>query len=69
MATRISYKRKPLTFIINTSELSSNPQSKQLGAEMEGVIVGFLQSDEIAEILANEEYSIIVNSKDNKKIN
>lgn len=66
MATRISYKRKPLTFIINTSELSSNPQSKQLGAEMEGVNVGFLQSDEIAE---NEEYSIIVNSKDNKKIN
>ncbi|CAI9396009.1 hypothetical protein BACSP_04253 [Bacillus sp. T2.9-1] len=39
-----------MTFIINTSELSSNPQSKQLGAEMEVVNVGFLQSDEIAEI-------------------
>ncbi|MEQ2467999.1 DUF4179 domain-containing protein [Niallia hominis] len=67
--TGVSYKREPLTFIISTSELSSNPQSKQLGAEIEGVIVEFLKSDEIADILANEEYSIIVNSKDNKKIN
>jgi len=65
----VSYKRKPLTFIISTSELSTNPTAKQLGAEIEGEIVEFLKSDEIVEILANEEYSIIVNSKDNKKIN
>lgn len=58
-----------MTFIISTSELSTNPTAKQLGAEIEGEIVEFLKSDEIVEILANEEYSIIVNSKDNKKIN
>ncbi|MDU1848195.1 MAG: DUF4179 domain-containing protein [Niallia nealsonii] len=67
--TGVSYKRVPLTFIISTSELSTSPTAKQLGSEIEGEIVKFLQSDEITEILANEEYSIIVNSKDNKKIN
>ncbi|WP_374725457.1 DUF4030 domain-containing protein [Neobacillus drentensis] len=60
---------KPLSFIISTSILSSDPTAKALGTEIESMIVEFLKSEEISPILDNEPYEIIVNSKDNKKIN
>jgi hypothetical protein len=58
-----------LSFIISTSILSSDPTAKALGTEIESMIVEFLESEEISPILDNEPYEIIVNSKDNKKIN
>ncbi|TDL60086.1 DUF4030 domain-containing protein [Rhodococcus qingshengii] len=65
----VGYKDKPLSFIISTSILSSDPTAKALGTEIESMIVEFLKSEEISPILDNESYEIIVNSKDNKKIN
>ncbi|MBT2733465.1 DUF4030 domain-containing protein [Bacillus sp. ISL-7] len=62
-------KDKPLSFIISTSILSSDPTAIALGTEIESMIVEFLQSEDISPILDNEPYEIIVNSKDNKKIN
>jgi hypothetical protein len=67
--TGVSYKSKPLTFIIRTSILSTDPTSKTLGTQIESMIVEFLTSEEISSILGNESYEIIVNSKDKKKIN
>ncbi|MEH7014656.1 DUF4030 domain-containing protein [Neobacillus niacini] len=67
--TGVSYKSKPLNFIISTSILSSDPTAKALGTEIESMIVEFLESEEISPILDDESYEIIVNSKDNKKIN
>jgi Protein of unknown function (DUF4030) len=65
----VSYKSKPFTIIVNTSILGSDPTSKKLGTEIESMIVEFLKSEEISSILKNEPYEIIVNSKDNKKMN
>ncbi|MBX9975092.1 DUF4030 domain-containing protein [Cytobacillus firmus] len=65
----VGFKSKPLTFIITTSILSSDPTAKALGAEIESMIVEFLTSEEISTILENEPYEIIINSKDKKKIN
>lgn len=67
--TGVSYQSKPLSIIIKTSILSSDPTAKTLGTEIESMIVDFLTSEEISSILENESYEIIVNSKDNKKIN
>nr|WP_259549634.1 DUF4030 domain-containing protein [Heyndrickxia oleronia] len=67
--TGVSYKSKPLTFIIRTSILSSDPTAKTLGTEIETIIVEFLASKKISSILDNESYEIIVNGKDNEKIN
>ncbi|TDL76136.1 DUF4030 domain-containing protein [Peribacillus frigoritolerans] len=67
--TGVSYKSKPLSIMIKTSILSSDPTAKSLGTEIESMIVDFLTSEEISSILKNESYEIIVNSKDNKKIN
>ncbi|MFD5853487.1 DUF4030 domain-containing protein [Cytobacillus pseudoceanisediminis] len=65
----VGFKSKPLTFIVTTSILSSDPTAKALGAEIESMIVEFLTSEEISTILENEPYEIIINSKDEKKIN
>jgi hypothetical protein len=65
----VGYKSKPLTFIIRTSILSTEPTAITLGTEIESTIVEFLESEEISPILDKEPYQIIVNSKDNKKIN
>lgn len=65
----VGYKSKPLTFIITTSVLGSDPAAKILGTDIESAIVEFLESEEISPILENESYQIIVNSKDNNKIN
>jgi Protein of unknown function (DUF4030) len=65
----VGYKSKPLTFIIRTSILSTEPTAKTLGTEIESTIVEFLESKEISPILDKEPYKIIVNSKDNKKMN
>ncbi|MDQ0862277.1 DUF4030 domain-containing protein [Bacillus sp. V2I10] len=67
--TGVSYKSEPLSIIIKTSILSSDPTAKTLGTEIESMILDFLTSEEISSILENESYEIIVNSKDNKKIN
>jgi hypothetical protein len=65
----VGFKSNPLTFIITTSILSSNPTAKAHGNEIESMIVEFLTSEEISPILGDEPYEIIVNSKDKKKIN
>lgn len=67
--TEVGHKTKPLTFIIKTSILSSDPTAKALGTEIESMILELLTFEEISPILDNEPYEIIVNSKDNKKIN
>ncbi len=67
--TGVSYKEKPLNFIISTSIPSSDPEAKALGTEIESMIVEFLKSKEVLSILGNESYEVIVNSKDKKKIN
>ncbi|MFB5196160.1 DUF4030 domain-containing protein [Neobacillus sp. KR4-4] len=67
--TGVGYKSKPLSFIISTSILSSDPTAKALGTKIESMIVEFLKSEEISPILDNESYEVVVNSKDNKKIN
>ncbi|WP_191277029.1 DUF4030 domain-containing protein [Neobacillus kokaensis] len=67
--TGVGYKDKPLSFIITTSVLSSDPTAKAHGTKLESLIVEFLQSEEISPIVDNEPYEITVNSKDNKKIN
>jgi hypothetical protein len=67
--TGVSYKSNPLTFIITTSILSSDPTAKTLGIEIESMINEFMTSEEISSILENEPYEIIVNSTNNKKIN
>jgi hypothetical protein len=67
--TGVGYKDKPLSFIISTSVLSSDPTAKALGTKIESMIVEFLKSQEISPILDNEPYEIIVNSKDDMKIN
>ncbi|MGE7186226.1 DUF4030 domain-containing protein [Peribacillus sp. NPDC006672] len=67
--TGVSYKGNPLSFIISTSILSSDPAAKELGTEIDSMIGEFLKSDEISPILGDEPYKIIVKSKDKKKIN
>ncbi|MGG3942994.1 DUF4030 domain-containing protein [Peribacillus psychrosaccharolyticus] len=67
--TGVGYKSKPLSFIISTSILSSDPKAQALGTEIESMIVEFLKSEEILTILDKEPYEIIVKSKDKKKIN
>ncbi|MDP1420382.1 DUF4030 domain-containing protein [Peribacillus simplex] len=67
--TGVSYKGNPLRFIISTSILSSDPEAKALGTEIESMIVEFLKSEEISPILGKESYEITVKSKDKKKIN
>ncbi|MGF6949796.1 hypothetical protein QF028_002301 [Neobacillus sp. B4I6] len=67
--TGVGYKDKPLSFIISTSVLSSDPTAKALGTKIESMIVEFLQAEEISPIVGNEPYEITVNSKDNRKIN
>ncbi|WP_408011422.1 DUF4030 domain-containing protein [Pseudalkalibacillus sp. A8] len=67
--TEVGYTNKPLTFIIKTSILSSDPTAETLGTEIETMITEFVTSEEVSSILENEPYEIIVNSKDNKKIN
>jgi hypothetical protein len=67
--TGVDHISKPLTFIIRTSILSSDSTAKALGTEIESMIVEFLKSEEVSPILENESYEIIVNSKDNKRIN
>jgi hypothetical protein len=65
----VAYKNKPLTFIIRTSLHSSDPKAKELGKNLDQMIVEFLDSKEISSILKNEPYEIMIKSKDNKKIN
>ncbi|MFC9600991.1 DUF4030 domain-containing protein [Peribacillus butanolivorans] len=67
--TGVGYKEKPLSFIISTSILSSDPEALALGTEIESMIVEFLKTEEISTILGKEPYEIIVKSKDKKKIN
>jgi hypothetical protein len=65
----VAYKSKPLSFIIRTSLLDSDPLAKELGTKIETMLVDFMKSDEIAPLINNEPYEIIVYSKDKKKIN
>ncbi|MFE4430811.1 DUF4030 domain-containing protein [Peribacillus butanolivorans] len=67
--TGVGYKEKPLSFIISTSILSSDPEAQALGTEIESMIVEFLKTEEVSTILGKEPYEIIVKSKDKKKIN
>jgi hypothetical protein len=67
--TGVSYKSKPFSIIIKTSILSSDLTAKTLGAKIESEIDDFLTSEEISSILEDEPIEVIVNSKDNKKIN
>lgn len=52
-----------------TDVLSSNPESKQLGVKIENTVKGFLESEEAREFIEDDEYKIIVYSKDKKKLN
>lgn len=67
--TGLAYKEDPLTFIIRTSIASSDPEAEGLGTEIETMISEFLESDEISSILDGETYNIVVESKDDQKIN
>lgn len=64
-----SSKSKRMNLYIETTISSSNPNSKQLGMKIENIIVEFLESEEIREIIKGDEYQIIVYSKEKKKIN
>ncbi|MEH6941423.1 DUF4030 domain-containing protein [Bacillus sp. JJ722] len=60
---------QPMTLYIKTTISSSNPDSKQLGIKIESTVKEFLESKEVREIIKDDEYQIIVYSKDKKKIN
>lgn len=65
----LAYKNDPLTFIVRTSLLSSDPEAESLGSEIETMIIEYLESAEISPILDGEAYQIVVESKDGQKMN
>jgi len=67
--TGVGYKSKPLKIIIRTSIKSSDQSAKNLGEEIESEIIEFLKSKDISSVLGDEEYEIIIYSKDKNKIN
>ncbi|WP_147533298.1 DUF4030 domain-containing protein [Bacillus marasmi] len=60
---------QPMTLYIKTTISSSNPDSKQLGIKIENTVKDFLESKEAREIIKDDEYQIIVYSKDKQKLN
>ncbi len=60
---------QPMTLYIKTTISSSNPDSKQLGIKIENTVKEFLESEEVREIIKDDQYQIIVYSKDKQKIN
>ncbi|WP_428912185.1 DUF4030 domain-containing protein [Niallia sp. Krafla_26] len=64
-----SAQSQPMTLYIETTMSYSNPNSKQLGKKIENTIVEFLESEEAKKIIKDDEYEIIVYSKEKKKIN
>ncbi|MFD9627398.1 DUF4030 domain-containing protein [Peribacillus muralis] len=60
---------QPMTLYIKTTISSSNPDSKQLGIKIENTIRDFLESEEAKKIIKDDEYKIIVYSKDKQQIN
>ncbi|UYT88955.1 DUF4030 domain-containing protein [Priestia megaterium] len=67
--TSVSYKKDPLTFIIKTSNMSTDKNAKDLGIEIDNEIKSLLNSNEVASSIKDKKYEVIVYSKDNKKIN
>lgn len=60
---------QPMTLYIKTTIPSSNPDSKRLGIKIENTIREFLESEEAKKIIKDDEYKIIVYSKDKQQIN
>ncbi|MGE7596092.1 DUF4030 domain-containing protein [Peribacillus frigoritolerans] len=60
---------QPMTLYIKTTISSSNPDSKQLGSKIENTIRDFLESAEVKKTIKDDEYKIIVYSKDKQQLN
>lgn len=59
----------PMTITIKTKVKSTDPDAKELGAEIEKIVVDFITSKEAKEAVGDDPYKIIVYSKDKKEIN
>ncbi|WHX61261.1 DUF4030 domain-containing protein [Peribacillus frigoritolerans] len=60
---------QPMTLYIKTTISSSNRNSKQHGIKIEDTIREFLESEEAKKIIKEDEYKIIIYSKDKQQIN
>ncbi|PLT33417.1 hypothetical protein CUU64_14095 [Bacillus sp. V5-8f] len=58
-----------MTMWIKTTISSTDPDKVEVGQEIEDTILEFLESEEAKAAIQNDEYKIIVLSKDKKKIN
>ena len=64
-----SFSSLTLTLKIKTSIQSSNPDAQELGNRIKQTIIDFIKSKEIEDKIKDDPYTIIVLSKDKKKIN
>ncbi|MEH6941342.1 DUF4030 domain-containing protein [Bacillus sp. JJ722] len=67
--TGISYKEEPAQIFITTSFESTDQDSKAIIESIEATINEFLHTKEMVEKIKNQPYEIIIESKNNKRLN
>ena len=65
----ITYKEKPLTFIIDTTIQSSDKDSKALGNDIENEVEQLMKSKDVVTRLGDKSFKLVIYSADHKKIN